>query len=180
MSISEEKLGEIYHSSMRIAAQGSGVPLGSLAHAVARELENCLISLWPAVQRREGDKRASVYVAEQGSVVEYLILYGPSDSETDGDWEIRSAVAHELAHLLLGHPPRTTPKNPVENGVPLTAEQRHREFEADYYASLLLLWLGTVTERAKPDIEHIEDFLESGELLREEQEQIISRIHKFM
>ncbi|KKL16459.1 hypothetical protein LCGC14_2495360, partial [marine sediment metagenome] len=60
MQLSDDKLELIFNSSKRIAKQSNDVPLGSLAHTVARELKNCVVSLWPAAERQEGDKRATV------------------------------------------------------------------------------------------------------------------------
>jgi hypothetical protein len=135
------------------------VPFGSLAHAISRR-NNVVITLCPMTQ--VGDGKAIRYQRITNDGHEEFIFYRPSlDTKSCLHQETRYAVAHELAHVALSHPPGA-----------VGDVSREQEIEADSLATMFLHLHGAPVCRTTPSSSEL-DAIHEKTLLSESTRKLI-------
>jgi len=150
------RLADLVARGVRAAKEAEDIPLGSLAHAIAQS-QGCTITLTPVKDLSVGSGHACRYSTAQADW--HVIVYEPSQySPGTLDTATRFSIAHELAHILLDHPPQHTLPEPFQNGAP-SAIRDTEEFEANFLASVFLIWNGGPEKIKLTPFEEIEEVL---------------------
>jgi hypothetical protein len=151
---SQARLQQILSLGKELVDEAESIPLGSLAHAIARRL-NCAVKL-----KGIPSGSSSVYVTNFNGVREIHVIYQRADSDDHGsvDVKTRYQVAHELAHLALGHRLRSMD----EIGVSPESDYHSREeIEAHFLACLLMRDHGGPVNRRSAEYHEIDDVLKA-------------------
>ncbi len=172
MLLSEKRIAELQRHGLELIRRAEDVPLGSLAYAIAKEID-CSITLWPyagLASDTEGE-RAIVYLdRSQSNQKDYIIMYAPSQDGRPGSMDLitRFTVAHELAHIALRHPMQNTVRDVKQ------------EMEAHFLALLLLGLHGAPVERCKLLAAHANAVLDRVRLASEEKEFLLGAAERFI
>jgi hypothetical protein len=115
------RLAFLVDAGKQIVQAAERVPLGSLAHSIAKG-KGCTILLCPMDQQDHvcvgEEELVSLYSRWNDNHREYYIFYNAVPEEpTFRSLRIRYAIAHKLAHIFLEHPlldGQATPKQEIE------------------------------------------------------------------
>ncbi len=158
------KLKSLISTGELLTAEAEQVPFGSIACAIGRKLD-ITITLWSfnEMDHSRAGGRAIRYRLSPGGRSEEIILFAPSATHPSShDFETRYAVAHELAHIALQHPPRLNGPSP-----------QPEEIEAHYLAAIFLRLHGAPIDRSFPSREAMAAILKKTDLPAADQMHIL-------
>ncbi len=161
-----DKLKSLILIGRALTAEAEHVPFGSLACAIGRKLDTT-ITLWSfnKMDQSSAGGRAIRYRLSPGNRSEEIILFAPSSNHPSSlDFETRYAVAHELAHIALQHPPRLDGPSPQKE-----------EVEAHYLAAIFLRLHGAPADRKAPSQEAMASILMKTDLPAADQMHLLDR-----
>ena len=150
----------ITSTGMNLVDEAEDIPLGSLAQAIARR-QGLVVRLIRRADKASRGELARVYVREKGGAREILVMFSvPEQNGTEStgacDVSTRYQVAHELAHLALGHPLRKIDENGTTSG----GDRVLQECEAHYLACLLIRFHGGPINRRQAEFHEIDELLQ--------------------
>lgn len=156
--VTPQKLKELYALAEGFVADAEHIPFGSLASAIGRRLDRP-ITLWPfqegpdAQSENPSSSRAIRYTRQTDEQIEEIIFFKPSANGPSAlDYMTRYTVAHELAHIALGHAPGMEGSRP------------HEEIEAHCLATVFMTTHGAPTGRTSPTPEELARVLDATDL----------------
>lgn len=172
-AISFARFDELLKYGTDVTKEADHVPFGSLAHAISRQ-RNCIVTLapYPPIGRGRAmrvPKRHRVIdpiTGEQRIIREEFVMYAPTGNGTKStlDYPTRYAVAHELAHILLGH-----------LASPFGVPDPREEVEAHCLAVILLHSHGAPTGRTAPSLKELDEILLAANLSPADRELVLRK-----
>lgn len=166
--LTSKKIRELAALGSELVDNADHVPFGSLAHAIGRKLDRS-ITLWSfdhaSMRSNESGPGAIRYHINGPDGLQEIILYAPSSNGPSTlDFATRYAVAHELAHVVLGHAPRKGPALPEE------------EAEAHCLATIFLKLHGAPKDREIPSEEILVPILKSTDLPEDDRRMLLAHL----